>query len=72
MLSKKIKQTRQERLKALNHDHLTLLSTKLNGLDQELDQLLEMEECHWKQRARSNWLAHGDRNISYFHAHAPD
>jgi len=32
-----------------------------------LELLMEQEEITWVQRARANWLKHGDRNTSYFH-----
>ena len=32
-----------------------------------LELLLEQEELTWIQRARANWLKHGDRNTSFFH-----
>ena len=32
--------------------------------------LLEQEEIIWVQRARANWLKHGDRNTSFFHHYA--
>lgn len=31
-----------------------------------IELLLEQEEIHWAQRARANWLKHGDRNTSFF------
>jgi hypothetical protein len=34
----------------------------------ELNELLEQEELKWRQRAKEEWLKHGDRNIKYFHA----
>jgi len=31
-----------------------------------LELLLEQEEIYWVQRARANWLKHGDRNTNFF------
>jgi hypothetical protein len=36
-------------------------------LSEEIEKLLEMEELHWAQRSRINWLQFGDKNTSYFH-----
>jgi len=33
----------------------------------QLELLLEQEEIFWVQRARANWLKHGDRNTNFFH-----
>ena len=30
------------------------------------DELLDREELMWAQKARSNWILHGDRNTRYF------
>ena len=35
-----------------------------------LELLLEQEEIIWVQRARANWLKHGDCNTSFFHQYA--
>jgi len=35
-----------------------------------LELLLEQEEIIWVQRARANWLKHGDRNTNFFHHYA--
>lgn len=36
----------------------------------QLELLLEQEGIYWVQRARANWLKHGDRNTGFFHHHA--
>jgi hypothetical protein len=33
----------------------------------QLEPQLEQEEIYWVQRARANWLKHGDRDTSFFH-----
>lgn len=40
------------------------------GLSAEIDDLLLKEESYWQQRARINWLRHGDRNTNFFHSQA--
>ena len=33
---------------------------------EELEELLDREELMWAQKARTNWILHGDRNTRYF------
>jgi hypothetical protein len=35
-----------------------------------IELLVEQEEIVWVQRARANWLKHGDRNMNFFHHYA--
>ncbi|GMI81726.1 hypothetical protein HRI_001841900 [Hibiscus trionum] len=42
-----------------------ILDTKI-ALNLEMDR----EELYWEQRARANWLKHGDRNTRFFHRFA--
>ena len=41
---------------------------KEKTLKEELQRLMEQEELSLKQRAKVDWLCHGDENSKYFHA----
>lgn len=32
-----------------------------------MDNILKMEDAHWKQRVGNNWVLQGDANSHYFH-----
>lgn len=40
---------------------------RLKLLNEEIQKLVEMEECLWQQRAKEDWLRDGDQNSKYFH-----
>ncbi|GMY20521.1 hypothetical protein FCV25MIE_15760 [Fagus crenata] len=42
-------------------------SDRIPVIRRELESLLSKEERMWKQRSRTQWLQHGDRNTSFFH-----
>uniref|UniRef100_A0A803QKQ2 Reverse transcriptase domain-containing protein n=1 Tax=Cannabis sativa TaxID=3483 RepID=A0A803QKQ2_CANSA len=39
----------------------------IKDLQSKLEALLYKEETYWKQRARTQWLAQGDKNTRFFH-----
>nr|POF21903.1 putative ribonuclease h protein [Quercus suber] len=41
-------------------------------LREEIAKLMVLEECMWNQRAKSDWLRHGDQNSKYFHCRATE
>ena len=56
-------------------DQLQQLQNSINSLEdirkerqlrEEIEDLLDKEELKWTQKARTNWILYGDRNIKYF------
>jgi exonuclease III len=43
------------------------LLSQIHQLETKMDELIHKEEIWWAQRAKSNWLNHGDKNSKYFH-----
>lgn len=39
---------------------------RVQVLNEEIDNLMDMEECMWNQRAKTNRLKYGDQNTKYF------
>lgn len=71
-LGKQISMLRNK-LNILNHSNRyeeNLL--RISELEATFERLSIQKEIHWNQRARSNWLRHGDRNTSFFHTFASD
>ena len=46
------------------------MSTEINSLKKEINELLDDEEIYWGQRAKAHWLKERDKNIKFFHAQA--
>ena len=40
---------------------------RLKVLNDEIQKLMDMEECMWNQRSKTDWLRYGDQNTKYFH-----
>ncbi|KAK6131702.1 hypothetical protein DH2020_034499 [Rehmannia glutinosa] len=43
---------------------------ELSALHGQLNVLMGLNDLKWKQRAKQHWYKNGDRNTSFFHAHA--
>ena len=39
----------------------------LKVLNDEIRKLMDLEECMWSQRFKTDWLRYGDQNTKYFH-----
>ncbi|XP_055962295.1 uncharacterized protein LOC130015681 [Mercurialis annua] len=62
---------RREKLRVLmNAPAADFNFDRVKEMERDLDSLLHEEEVRWKQRARTDWLAHGDKNTRYFQLRA--
>lgn len=41
-------------------------------LKEEINKLLDSEECMWSQKAKMDWFQYGDQNSKYFHCRATE
>ncbi|KAF5454971.1 hypothetical protein F2P56_024596 [Juglans regia] len=64
---KKIKE-KTEFLKKLQDEESRHNSTEIKRVQRDVGLLLEKDDVKWKQRAKRNWHASGDRNTKFFHA----
>ena len=44
-----------------------IVNGRNRALNKEIDKLMDMEECMWNQREKTDWLKYGDQNTKYFY-----
>ncbi|XP_042964806.1 uncharacterized protein LOC122299035 [Carya illinoinensis] len=59
---------RSESLQKLQDEESRVNVEEIKRLQREIRVLLEKEDLKWKQRAKRNWYAMGDKNTKFFHA----
>lgn len=57
-----------DKLKILKETERPEQTNEIKQLSGGLSNLFDQENLWWKQRTKSHWLQHGDRNTKYFHA----
>ncbi|KAK3219283.1 hypothetical protein Dsin_013253 [Dipteronia sinensis] len=62
--------TRRNALRNVGNSNMPYSWKELAVLEEKLNAALSTEERYWKQRARIEWLRHGDRNSHFFHVKA--
>ncbi|XP_075665701.1 uncharacterized protein LOC142635432 [Castanea sativa] len=71
-IPKKIQAKRNELNSLTLQDKDGALSTEINSLRKEVNDLLDDEEIYWGQRAKAHWLKEGDKNTKFFHTQASE
>lgn len=71
-LRQKIDMSRRKLNNILNSHLIDDNLLMIKELERDIERMKIHEEIHWKQRARANWLNHGDRNTSFFHTFASE
>ncbi|KAK3198138.1 hypothetical protein Dsin_021553 [Dipteronia sinensis] len=61
---------KREALREVNQADVPAPWKYVNSLESQLNEVLEIEERYWRQRAKVEWIQNGDRNIRFFHSKA--
>ncbi|XP_057770939.1 uncharacterized protein LOC130990727 [Salvia miltiorrhiza] len=69
-MDKKVVKLRKERQLLMRNLGGKSTPQQILEISNQIEKLVEAQTCHWKQRARVNWLAYGDRNSGAFHSQA--
>ena len=67
-LHQKLSRIKEELTYIQNNSDILGIAQHEQQKQKELQQLLNMEEVFWVQKARKDWTKKGDRNTRYFHA----
>ena len=67
-LHQKLSRIKEELTYIQNNSDIPGVAQQEQQKQKELQQLLNMEEVFWAQKARKDWTKKGDKNTRYFHA----
>lgn len=64
-IPRRIESLHKELNQFLTPNHAASNANKIFELEHTIEKLVSQEELHWKQKARTNWLAHGDGHTKF-------